>query len=256
MSELDGRVAVVTGGATGIGAAITAALRAKGAAVAIGARSLADEGARKDAGRQTGALALPLDVASAASVEAFMDQVQDRLGPPAILVNNAGVSTHQLTSQHDEAEWLRVIDINLSGPFRTIRAVLPGMLQRGHGRIVNIASTAARAAVADHAAYCASKAGLVGLTRAVAQEGAPRGVTCMAVSPTWVETDMLRQSAAIQAEAAGRSVEEEIAGLAAANPQNRLVQPREVADLVAFCCSDRAPALTGEDIQVNAGAWW
>ena len=137
-----------------------------------------------------------------------------------------------------------------------IRAVIGGMQKRGHGRIVNIASTAAQTATETHAAYCASKSGLLGLSRAVAVEGAPHGVTSVTVSPTWVETDMLRESAATMAAAAGRTVTEEIAKLAQANPQGRLVQPEEVAALVAFLCSDAAPALTMEDIQVNAGAQW
>src|SRR6056297_3189541 len=121
-----------------------------------------------------------------------------------------------------------------------MRACLPGMKARGWGRIVNLASTAATTAVPDHPAYCASKSGVLGLSRAAALEGAPHGVTCVTVSPTWVETDMLHQS--------GHSYEEEIAALAQANPQNRLVQPQEIAALVAFLCSDAAPALTMEDI--------
>ncbi len=137
-----------------------------------------------------------------------------------------------------------------------MRACLPGMKARGWGRIVNVASTAARTAVADHPAYCASKAGLLGLSRAVALEGAPHGVSCVTVSPTRVETDMLHQSAAIMAQKSARSYEAEIAALAAANPQNRLVQPQEIAALVAFLCSDAAPSLTMEDISVNAGAHW
>ena len=136
------------------------------------------------------------------------------------------------------------------------RACLPGMITQGWGRIVNIAATAAKTAGADHAAYCTSKAGLLGLTRSVALEGARHGVTCVSVSPIWVETDMLRESAAIMAQDKGRSTAEEITELAQANPQGRLVQPEEIAALVTFLCSDSAPALTMEDISVNAGAHW
>ena len=197
-----------------------------------------------------------LDLRDVASVTAFVADVEARLGPIAILVNNAGIGIHHSVEDHDEAEWLGVIDTNLNGPFRVIRAVIGGMKARGHGRIVNIASTAAHMATETHAAYCASKSGLLGLSRAVALEGAPHGVTSVTVSPTWVETDMLRESSATMAVAAGRTIEEEIAELARANPQGRLVQPEEIAALVAFLCSDTAPALTMEDIQVNAGAFW
>jgi NAD(P)-dependent dehydrogenase (short-subunit alcohol dehydrogenase family) len=137
-----------------------------------------------------------------------------------------------------------------------IRACLPAMMEKGWGRIVNIASTAARVAASTHGAYCASKAGLVGLTRAVAIEAAPHGVTCVAVSPGWVETDMLRQSAKVMAAETGRSQAQEIKIMAESNPQNRLIQPEEIAALAAFCCSDAAAGLTMEDIQVNAGALW
>ena len=163
---------------------------------------------------------------------------------------------HQLVDGHSDKDWERVIDINLSGPFRMIRACLPAMKRKGWGRIVNIASTAARTAQPTHGAYCASKTGLVGLTRAVAMEGGPHGISCVSVSPTWVETDMLRASARTMAEDSGQSYEEVIRAMARSNPQGRLVQPEEVAALVAYCCSDAAGSLTMEDIQVSAGAWW
>ncbi len=244
--SLAGRVAVVTGGASGIGLACVRELGRLGAAVAAGSRR----------GEGEGRLVAALDVRDPASVAAFCARIEEELGPPDILVNAAGVTIHQVVEGHGEADWLAVIDTNLNGPFRMIRALLPGMKARKRGCIVNIASTAARSATADHAAYCASKTGLVGLTRAVALEGAPFGVTCTAVSPTWVETEMLRASAATLARASGRSQEQEIAAMAAANPQGRLVQPEEVAALVAFLASGAAPALTMEDIQVNAGAIW
>lgn len=256
--ELAGRVAMVTGGTQGMGLCIAKLLIEKGAKVAVGARGAgtpAIAGATRDA-LGPDAFVAALDVSDGASVSAFVSQTETVLGPIDILVNAAGISIHQTVEGHSDEDWLAVIDINLSGPFRTTRACLPGMKERGWGRIVNIASTAARVAEATHPAYCASKTGLVGLTRAVAKEGAPHGVTCMAVSPAWVETDMLRQSAKLQAERAGHSYEEEIAAIAATSPQNRLIQPEEVAAVVAFCCGDGAPALTMEDIQVNGGALW
>lgn len=252
-----GRVAIVTGGNDGIGRAIARDLSRRGALVAVGARRCGDRRVAEAVLRETGAAhARALDVRDDASVRAFLDAVRGRLGAPAILVNAAGISVHMDVAGHDPHAWQDVLDTNLTGPFRMIGACLPAMLEAGWGRIVNIASTAARAAEPGHAAYCASKSGLLGLTRTVALEGAARGVTAVAVSPTWVETDMLRASAAEHATKAGTDINTEIMAIAQSNPQQRLVQPPEIAALVSFLCSNLAPALTMEDIQVNAGAHW
>ncbi|WP_397543750.1 SDR family NAD(P)-dependent oxidoreductase [Roseovarius salis] len=258
MTHTGSRVAVVTGGLAGIGLAIAQKLSACGMTVAIGARRGGDSDYQAMARDKVapGTLVRHLDVCDEASVDRFCRTVREECGPIDVLVNAAGVTHHHTVSGHGTKDWTDCIDTNLTGPFLMIRACLPQMMERGWGRIVNIASTAARAAVADHPAYCASKAGLVGLTRAVALEGAPHGVSCVSVSPTWVETEMLRNSAAIMASQTGRSAQEEIAAIAASNPQNRLVQPEEVAAVVALACSDDAPSLTMEDISVNAGAHW
>ncbi len=250
--------AIITGGLQGMGLAIAVELAKQGIGVAVGARRGGDERMVAVAREAIGGDCLvgALDVRSNNSVEAFVDQVQESLGMPDILVNAAGITLHQTIEGHTEQDWIDTIDINLNGPFRMIRACLPQMKSRGWGRVVNIASTAAHTAAATHAAYCASKTGLIGLTRAVALEGAPHGVTCVAISPGWVETDMLRESASILAQKSGRSQAEEIAIMGSSNPQNRLIQPEEIAALVAFCCSDAAAGLTMEDIQVNAGALW
>ena len=252
------RVAVVTGGLQGIGLAIARALVGRGMRVAIGSRRGNDAEANRmalEAAGQDGFVAY-LDVSSSQSVEDFIEQVRTNIGAPDVLVNAAGISIHQIVCGHSDKDWDEVIDVNLSGPFRMIRACLPGMKEQGWGRIVNIASTAAKTAAPTHAAYCGSKAGLVGLTRAVALEGGPHGVTCVAISPGWVETEMLRESAQIMARSSGRTLAEEIAAMGASNPQNRLIQPEEIAALAAFCCSEEAAGLTMEDIQVNAGALW
>ena len=252
------KTAVVTGGLAGIGLAIAQSLSQNGLRVAIGARRGGDSKQQAQARELLGndAIILPLDVRDENSVAEFCTSIKSETGSIDVLVNAAGVSVHHVVCDHPLPDWQAVIDTNLTGPFLMTRACLPGMIGQGWGRIVNIASTAAKTAVADHAAYCASKAGLLGLTRAVALEGAPHGVSCVSVSPTWVETDMLRQSAAIMAQEKGQSTAQQIAELAQANPQNRLVQPEEIAALVAFLCSDAAPALTMEDISVNAGAHW
>lgn len=257
-NSLAGRVSIVTGGMVGIGLATAQTLAEQGARVAVGGRRGGDEHMVS----QTREILGPnvfigvLDVCATDSVSAFVDQVEAALGPVDILVNSAGIGVHQTICGHDEDDWNAVIDTNLNGPYRMIRLCLPGMIDRKWGRIVNIASTAARTAMPDYPAYCASKSGLLGLTRAVALEGAPHGVTCTAVSPTWVETDMLRASAAEAAEAEGKHPDEIIARISAANPQNRLVQAGEIAALVAFLCGESASGLTMEDIQINAGAHW
>ncbi len=252
------RTVIVTGGLSGIGHEVARHLARDGLRVAIGARRGADKAVQQGMREAVAAdvFVAPLDVTDPASVTSFVAQTQDRMGSVDVLVNAAGVTLHQTTSGHGIEDWRRVIDTNLTGPFLTARACLPGMIARGWGRIINIGSTAAHTAQPDYPAYCASKAGLLGLTRSLALEGAPHGVSCTMVSPTWVETDMLRISAAQMATTSGRTQAQEIEGLARSNPQNRLVQPKEVAALVAFLASDAAPALTMEDIQINAGAHW
>ena len=197
-----------------------------------------------------------MDVGKLDSINHFIGALESAYGPADILVNSAGVTTHEYVCGHDEQSWLDVIDINLSGPFRMIRACLPGMIDRRWGRIINIGSTAATTAVADHAAYCASKSGLLGLSRAVALEGAPHGVSSVVISPTWVQTEMFDSSMKIQADNAGTGVDEEIAKVIEEQPQKRLVQPRELGALAAFLCRDEALGITMEDIQLNAGALW
>jgi NAD(P)-dependent dehydrogenase (short-subunit alcohol dehydrogenase family) len=253
---LEGRIAIITGGFAGIGKAIAIALAERGATIAVGARrqpgaAIEDLKAVSDA-----FFYQKLDVADVDSVAAFVEALANEHGDADILVNSAGVTAHELVCGHDEKSWLDVIDINLSGPFRMIRACLPKMIERRWGRIINIGSTAATTAVADHAAYCASKSGLLGLNRAVALEGAPHGVSSVVISPTWVQTEMFDSSMQIQAGKAGHSVDEEIDKLVAEQPQKRLVQPQELGALAAFLCRDEALGITMEDIQLNAAALW
>jgi NAD(P)-dependent dehydrogenase (short-subunit alcohol dehydrogenase family) len=253
---LEGRVAIITGGFAGIGKAIAIALAERGATIAVGARRQPEKAIADLEAVSEALFYQPLDVADVDSVGAFVSALEAQHGAADILVNSAGVTTHEYVCGHDEQSWLDVIDINLSGPFRMIRACLPKMIERRWGRIINIGSTAATTATSDHAAYCASKSGLLGLNRAVALEGAPHGVSSVVISPTWVQTEMMDNSMATQARNAGISTEEEYARVIAEQPQKRLVQPRELAALAAFLCRDAALGLTMEDIQLNAGALW
>ncbi len=253
---LEGRIAIITGGFAGIGKAIAVSLAERGATIAVGARRQPEAVVEELRAVSDTFFYQKLDVADIDSINAYVDALAGEYGHADILVNSAGVTAHQLVCGHDEKSWLDVIDINLSGPFRMIRACLPKMIERRWGRIINIGSTAATTAVADHAAYCASKSGLLGLSRAVALEGAPHGVSSVVISPTWVQTEMFNSSMEIQAGKAGHSVDEEISKLVAEQPQKRLVQPQELGALAAFLCRDEALGITMEDIQLNAGALW
>ncbi|MEM1161149.1 MAG: SDR family oxidoreductase [Pseudomonadota bacterium] len=255
---LKGRIAVVTGGNTGIGRAIALALARGGADVAAGARRLHEKDAAENLERDLGGNCYAgfLDVRGQASITAFLAEVHKTIGPPSILVNCAGIATHHAIEGHTDADWQAALDVNLTGPFRMTRACLPGMMATGWGRVINIASTAASTGRPDYAAYCASKAGLLGLTRVTALEGAAHGVTAVTISPTWVETDMLHSSAAEKALKTDRNLIDVVSEMAGSNPQQRLVQAEEIADLTAYLCTDSAAALTMEDIQINAGAHW
>jgi len=265
MTDLEGRTAIVTGGLTGMGLAIATTLARAGASVAVGSRSVTGNcdphysnqldqiraaGQKVHAGR--------LDVTDQASIDSFVAATRGALGEIDLLVNAAGMTSEQPVCGHSDELWNRILDTNLNGAFRMTRAVLPAMIEGGFGRIVNIGSTAATVGWADNPAYCASKAGLLGLTRCVALEGAAHGVTCVMVSPTWVETDLMRNDVAeiVEREGKGRTVEQGMADIAAENPQNRLIQPQEIADLVTFLCSDAARGMTMENIQVTGGALW
>lgn len=141
---------------------------------------------------------------------------------------------------------------------RVTRCLLPGMIAHGWSRVINIGSTAATVGWRDNPAYCASKAGLLGLTRCVALEGAPHGVTCVMISPTWVETELMRRNLQqlVAREGRGRSLAEAMEEVAAQNPQRRLIQPGEIAALAAFLCRDEARGITMENIRITGGALW
>jgi len=252
------KTAIVTGGLSGMGLAIARRLSAEGTKVVIGARSAGDEGHVRDVlgGDADLIHAAPLDVRARESVDSFVTNVVDEHGNVDILVNAAGVYEEAAIIDHPEQVWDDQIDTNLSGTFRMIRAVMPHMKRNTWGRIINIASVAAHNGMADNAAYCASKAGLLGLGRCVSLEGAAHGITCVSISPTWVETEMLRRFMDADVKSTGQTLEQIRAEYAKSNPQNQLVQPTEVAELAAFLASDAARALTMEDFQVNAGSLW
>jgi 3-hydroxybutyrate dehydrogenase len=252
------KIAIVTGGLSGMGLATARRLATDGTTVVVGARSAGDAAyVSKILGSEQGNIhAAELDVRSSESVDTFVANVAETHGSVDILVNAAGVYEEAAVIDHPDTIWDDHIDTNLSGSFRTIRAVMPYMKRGGWGRIVNIASVAAHNGMANNAAYCTSKAGLLGLGRCVSLEGAALGITCVSISPTWVETEMLRRFINADIASTGQSLEEVRAEYAKSNPQNQLVQPSEVAELAAFLVSDAARALTMEDYQINAGSLW
>ena len=271
---LKGRTALITGGLTGQGLEIATALAAQGANVAVGsfigeAGRLGDAAAypaseesdrvahelRKSGGK---VFSGHLDVRDSKIIAAFIAASEETCGPIDILVNAAGTTAEQSVCGHSDLLWDKIIDTNLTGAFRMTRAILPEMIVRKWGRIINIGSTAATVGWKDNPAYCASKAGLLGLTRCIALEGAPHGVTCTMISPTWVETELMRRNVEQLAkrEGKGRSVVEMMAEIASQNPQGRLIQPQEIAALAAFLCTDTAKGITMENIQITGGALW
>jgi NAD(P)-dependent dehydrogenase (short-subunit alcohol dehydrogenase family) len=244
--RLDGQTAVVVGGAGGLGSAMARGLAEAGAAVAVAdvgvdqAQRVADEIA-KAGGR---ALAVAVDVADAASVERMAAQVEDRLGPIEALVNSAGITHRCAAADFPEAEWHRVIAVNLTGVFHACQIVGRRMLARRRGRIVNIASIAGQIGLTGTVAYAASKGGVVMLTRALAVEWAPHNVRVNAIAPSWFESnigDLIHREPGY-AERAMRRV-----------PAGRMGTPDELVGAALYLASDASTMVTGHVLAVDGG---
>jgi len=253
---LEGLHAVVTGGGSGIGAAIAQALIADGARVTLMGRRLDTLKAQRDRLSVDGGPSIGLqvcDVADEAAVRQAFSAAVAEAGPVDLLVNNAGqVETAPLGKTSLET-WRRLLDVNLTGSFLCSREVLPAMSERRFGRIVNVASTAALKGYAYVAAYCAAKHGVLGLTRALALETARKGVTVNAVCPGYTETDIVASAIDTIVAKTGRTPQEARAELASGNPQGRLVDPAEVASTVAWLARRDSGAITGQAIAVAGG---
>jgi 3-hydroxybutyrate dehydrogenase len=249
------RVALVTGGGRGIGRAIALALARAGFDVAVVARSR--ESVERVAGEISAlgrrSQAALCDVTRASEVDAAVAGVRQTLGPIEILVNNAGIADSAPLAKLDEAQWDRTMAVNLKGTYLCTRAVVGEMIARGSGRIINVASIAGRVGFAYTSAYCASKHGVLGFTRAVALELARKGITVNAICPGWVDTELTVSTIARIVEATGRSPEDARRTLEAMSPQHRLIRPEEVAAVAVFLASDAAAGITGQGIDVDGG---
>jgi NAD(P)-dependent dehydrogenase (short-subunit alcohol dehydrogenase family) len=256
MGKLDGQVALVVGASRGIGAEIARALASEGADVGLCARSVPSLEAVAEELRRNGAetAAFDCDAADPDAVTATVAAVAERLGAVDVLVYAAGAAAVGRFEDIEDAQWQRLYEVNVMGAVRFARAVLPGMRGRGHGRIVNIASTAAKYGSLYQSPYNASKHALLGLTRCLALETAADGITVNAICPGYVDTEMLREAVPEWASLLGLPEAELLDTLVAAKvPQKRLLEPAEIAELALYLASPGAGGLTGQGLTLAGG---
>ncbi|AEH09441.1 MULTISPECIES: SDR family NAD(P)-dependent oxidoreductase [Protofrankia] len=248
---MSNRVAFVTGGAQGIGEGISRTLGARGFQVAVADLNFEAATATAAAVNAAGgkAIAVHVDVTDTASVQAGVKAVTGELGPVEIAVNNAGWDDFLKFVDTTEEFWDRILEINFKGALRVTKTVVPGMLERGWGRIINIGSDAGRVGSSLEAVYSGAKGGIIAFTKTLAREVATRGVTANTVCPGPTDTPALRKFA----DNAGQDAEKVIAGMTRSVPLRRLAQPSDVAAAVAFFASDDSGYITGQTLSVSGG---
>jgi NAD(P)-dependent dehydrogenase (short-subunit alcohol dehydrogenase family) len=255
--KLAGKIALITGGGRGIGRAIALAFAREGASIAVAARTSQQvEDVATEVSTVFGVQALPfvLDVGDASAVQRVFGEVVQKFDRgPDILVNNAGIAESAALHKTDDALWLRHLTVNLNGTFYCMRAAVPEMIQRGWGRVINIASIAGKTGAPYIAAYSASKHGVLGLTRSVALEVASKAVTVNAICPGYVDTEMTSRGIENITAKTGKSADDALAALKRMSPQNRLVTAEEVAALALLLASEDGRGINGQAINVDGG---
>ncbi len=252
---LSGKIALVTGGGTGIGKAIAAGLAQQGARVAIASRSSAhvESAARELSARGFSALGVPMDVTQKADVERGLEKISSHWGAPHILVNNAGISGLSLIDDPDDARWFDIVNTNLNGLYLVTKAVLRRMPDQAGGRVINISSVLGKFGVPGYTAYCTTKHGMIGFTRALALEVVGRGITVNTVCPGWVDTEMaaqgIRETAALQGITPAEFKAQAIENV----PIGRFLEAEEIAELVCYLTSAAAAGITGQAINICGG---
>jgi NAD(P)-dependent dehydrogenase (short-subunit alcohol dehydrogenase family) len=245
---LTGKVALVTGGGRGIGAACARALAAAGAEIVVCGRT---QGPLEEIAAETKGRWILADLGERASTDRMLGELGGRVD---VLVNNAGVAESAALEKTTDELWDRVVELDATAPFRVTRALVPAMVAAKWGRVVNIASNAGVSGYGYTAAYCAAKHAMVGWTRALAIDLAKTGVTINALCPGWVHTRMSEEAVARIAAKTGRSAEQARAQLEAMSPQKRMIEPEEVAHSALMLCADAARGIHGQTIVIDGGA--